>query len=195
MRHRFLNIATFVLAAREGTVRRVPVLILAATLLLTACGERGSEDATPEKATLTAVGEMAPRIRLTTLDRATFDLAELRGRVVVINFFATWCGPCRVEIPHLEQQVWARFRDQEFAMIGIGREHSDAELESFVREFEITYPVAADSDRSAYGLYASQYIPRNVVIGRGGTIVYQSTGYSPDEFKRMLKAIELALTG
>ena len=151
------------------------------------------EHPTPEQATLTVVGEMAPRIRLTTLDRDTFDLAELRGKVVAINFFATWCPPCRAEIPHLEEQVWARFRDQEFAMIGIGREHTNTELEPFVGELEITYPLAGDPGRSAYSLYARQYIPRNVVIGRDGTIVYQSVGYNPEEFKRMLDAIQLAL--
>ena len=177
-------------------MRRLPlVAILAATLLVAACRGRDPATVTPGEATLTKVGQAAPRILLTNLDGTTFDLAGLRGRVVMINFFATWCGPCRAEIPRLEQELWARFRDRGLAMIGIGRQHTNAELEPFVRQSKITYPIAGDPDRVAYGLYATQYIPRNVVIDRGGTIVYQSNGYDAEEFNRMLEAIERALTG
>ncbi len=178
-------------------VPRIPALILIGALLpaIAACREQAPAATPAGESTLTEVGQTAPTIVLTTLDGGAFNLADLRGRVVAINFFATWCGPCRAEIPHLERELWARFKDRGLAMIGIGRQHTIAELEPFVREVGITYPVAGDPDRRAFGLYATQAIPRNVVVGKDGTIVYQSIGYSPDEFKRMLDAVELALAG
>jgi peroxiredoxin len=176
-------------------VSRHLIAILSGALLLTACGGTKDAQITPDEATVARVGQAAPAFRLTALDGSAFDLAGQRGTVVLVNFFATWCGPCIAEMPHLEQEVWARFRDRGFTMIGVGRSHANADLEAFVREKSITYPVAGDPDRSAYDRYATQYIPRNVVIGRDGSIVYHSTGFDPKEFERMLDAIERALAG
>lgn len=154
-------------------------------LLLTAC----RPELTPQEATLTAVGQLAPSFELTTLDGETFDLDAQHGKVVLVNFFATWCPPCRQELPHLENEVWHRFKDAPFSLLVVGRGESPEVLEEFLDKTGYSFPVASDPDRSAYGLYASQYIPRNVLIGPDGIILFQSNGYDENEFNEMVTLI------
>src|SRR5208282_5264619 len=78
-----------------------------------------------EVTTLTRIGQAAPEIRVTTLDGKNFDLKEAKGKVVLINFFATWCGPCMAEMPHLQNQIWSRFKDKNFVVVAIDREEAE----------------------------------------------------------------------
>lgn len=165
--------------------------VVAALSLLVGCPTENAP--TPEDTVLVAVGDSAPPFELATLDGSTFDLEEHRGRVVLVNFFATWCPPCREELPHLEREVWKRFDNERFALIAVGREETDDILQPFVDQHGFTFPVAGDPDRSVYSKYASRYIPRNVVIGPDGTVLFESQGFERDEFDTMIAVIERAL--
>jgi peroxiredoxin len=142
-----------------------------------------------EATTLVSVGEQAPNFTIKTIDGGEFELKDLRGKVVLLNFFATWCGPCLTELPHLELDVWQKFKDQDFMLISIGREHTKRELLKFTDTVTFTFPIAYDPTREIYGQYATKYIPRNVVIDQTGRIVYQSVGYSEEEFGRMVGVV------
>jgi len=143
--------------------------------------------------TLTRVDDEAPAFEYTTLDGETTDLKSLRGKVVLVNFFATWCGPCMAEMPHLEKEVWQKFKDKNFAMVAIGREHENKELTDFPKKRQVTFPVAGDPKRRISSRYAKQHIPRNYVIGADGKIAFQSVGYSEPEFNRMVEVIRKEL--
>ena len=147
-------------------------------------------DSTPEQSTLTKQGQEAPVFTATTLDGRKFDLKGLRGKVVLINFFATWCGPCMEEMPHLEKDVWQKYKDKNFVMISIGREHSQAELAEFLKKHSFTFALAPDPKREIYKQFATQYIPRNYVIDAEGKIAFQSMGYNADEFAKMISLID-----
>jgi peroxiredoxin len=145
------------------------------------------------ESTLTKVGQQVPEFGWLTLDGQKFDTKALRGKVVLINFFATWCGPCMEEMPHLQKDIFQEFKDKNFVMVAIGREHNDAELKEFRKKREFTIPIAADPERKIYGHFATQYIPRNYVIAADGKIAFQSVGYTQEEFKKMLDVIDKEL--
>jgi peroxiredoxin len=147
----------------------------------------GAGRKTPE-ASRVQVGEGAPDFEVTTTDGKKFKLSEQRGKVVLITFFATWCGPCRTEMPHLQQEVFEKIKGGRFTMIALGREHDSAEVARFKEKNHLGFPMAADPKRAVFGLYAERLIPRNVVVGRDGRVLFQSVGYDEKEFKA-LKAL------
>lgn len=149
---------------------------------------------TPEETTLVQVGQPAPPFTVATLGGAPFSLGAQKGKVVLVNWFATWCGPCKAEMPHLKDRVWATFKDHpDFVMISIAREEDAAKVGPFVAERGLPWTFGLDTDRRAYAQYAEAYIPRNHLVGRDGAIIFQSEGFEEADFAAMVTAITVAL--
>lgn len=143
--------------------------------------------------TLTAAGDMAPDVSFTTLDGEQVSLRGKRGNVVLVNFFATWCGPCLMELPELES-LWREFRDKEgFRMWVIGREETVESVKAFQKEHGFTFPMAADPERAVYRHFATERIPRTYLIARDGAIAYQFTGNQPDELEHVRRLLRRQL--
>jgi peroxiredoxin len=139
-----------------------------------------------DNTSLTRIGEMAPVFTCKTIDGKPIDISKLRGKIVMINFFATWCGPCNLELPVLQKNIWNKYKDNpNFALIIIGREHNEQEIRDFVTRKNFAMPFAPDPDREIFKLYATQNIPRNIIIGKDGRIIFQNFGYSAEEFKKI----------
>jgi peroxiredoxin len=142
----------------------------------------------------TKVGQQMPPFSVTTLDGTQLKMADLKGKVVFINFWATWCGPCWEELPRLEKEIWQKHKSStDFVMVAIAREQSEQEIAAFRKEYDLSFPMAADPRRETYRLFAKGGIPRGYVVGTDGQILYQSLGYDPDEFDQMKKVVEKAL--
>ena len=138
---------------------------------------------------ITKVGDHVPSFAVKTLDGKTFSTDELKGKVLVINLWATWCGPCRQEMPRLEKEVWNVFKSQNFAMVAIAREETESKIGAFGESNGFTFPMAADPEREIFKHFADAGIPRTYIIGRDGTIRYQSVGYEPDAFEVFMNTL------
>jgi peroxiredoxin len=143
--------------------------------------------------TYTKVGDRLPQFTVTTLDGERFSSTGVKGKVLVLNLWATWCSPCRIEMPRLEKEIWKNSDPNDFAMIAIARGETNEQITAFRKASGFTFPMAADPDRSIFKLFASAGIPRTFVIARNGTILYQSLGYEEAEFNKLKSVIKTAL--
>jgi peroxiredoxin len=142
----------------------------------------------PPYETYTKVGDKVPAFDVATIDGKRFSTAAYLGKVVVLNLWATWCGPCKEEMPRLQSEVWKGANPNELTVIAIAREETEQQIRTFLKANPYTFPTASDPDRRIFKLFASAGIPRTYVIGRDGRIKYQSLGYVPGDFEQ-LKAI------
>jgi thiol-disulfide isomerase/thioredoxin len=119
---------------------------------------------------------------------------ELRGKTVLITFFATWCGPCLKELPHIQSDIFNKYKkNPDFALLIFGREHSWAEVNKFKADNKFTMPFFPDPERKIYSKFAGQYIPRNFLISPEGTVIYNSIGFDEKEFEKLKEMIESQL--
>jgi len=139
--------------------------------------------------TLTKVGDPAPAFEFTTLDGKKITSESAKGKVVLLNFFATWCGPCRNELPHLAEAYKELKDDDRVIVLSVGREHTKEELTAFKEETKLDLPFAPDPERKMYSKFATKWIPRNYVVAPDGTIAMQEVGFDPEMLKKMLDVI------
>lgn len=136
---------------------------------------------------LVGVGDAVPKFSLKTVDGDEFSLPD-PGGVVLINFFATWCGPCQIELPHI-QQIWAENKSRKrFRVLVIGREETTEAVRAYRDKNGFTLPMAADPDRAVYSLFAKEAIPRTLVVSPDGRIVYSKAGFYEEDLVE-LKAV------
>lgn len=140
--------------------KRVRLLVLCLGLAALSCSEGPGK---PE------IGHPAPDFTLTGLDGRAWRLADLRGKVVFVNLWATWCPPCRHEIPSM-MQLYDRFRDQGLEILAVSEDTDEGALRRFVRAYGVTFPVLRDEDKKVYVLYRATGLPESHLIDRNGVL-------------------------
>lgn len=143
--------------------------------------------------TLINAGDKAPDFTVEMMDGSKIKLSSLRGKVVLINFWATWCPPCRQEMSHLQEGVIDHFAGRDLVVLPISRGEERATVEAFLKRMNYTFPVGLDKSQAIYRQYASNYVPRSVVVGKDGKVVYVAVGYDETIAKEVNAAIEKAL--
>lgn len=137
------------------------------------------------------IGEMAPDFTITLTDGKQVTLSSLRGKVVMLQFTASWCGVCRKEMPFIEKDIWLKHKDNaDFALIGIDRDEPLKVL-AFAKSTGVTYPLGLDPGADIFTKYALRDagITRNVLIDREGKIVKLTRLYNEEEFASLVQQI------
>jgi cytochrome c biogenesis protein CcmG, thiol:disulfide interchange protein DsbE len=160
--------------ARRRIMIAVDALLL--VLVLTLLVKR----ALPQAAAAFNLGsgsEPAPAFNLVSLDGDSVSLDSLRGQVVLVNFWASWCPPCRVEMPGFERVYRAR-RDEGFVIVGIATDrHAEADIRAFVAEHDITYPILLATQEVVRDYGGVRALPESFLLDRDGLIRHRVVGY------------------
>lgn len=145
------------------------VVAIIVALLASGLGRDPSVIASP------LVGRLAPNFTLAQLDGPPVTLSKLRGQVVVINFWASWCAECRTEQAALDQ-AWRRFQDSGVVVVGVNFEDETSAARGYVRTADVTYPVVEDADSSTALAYGLRGVPETFIVNRSGRIVNRIIG-------------------
>lgn len=142
------------------------------------------------------VGDIAPDFEMSLPNGEQIILSSLRGKVVMLQFTASWCGVCRKEMPHIENEIWLKHQNNpNFVLYGVDREEPIEKIEELIKKTGVTYPIGLDPDAGIFTLYAKKEagITRNVIIDKEGRIVMLTRLFDEDEFKEMVKLIDRLL--
>jgi thiol-disulfide isomerase/thioredoxin len=153
--------------------------------------------ATPAPQEGIEVGAMMPAYEAKSLDGAKFDLAAEKGNVVLLNVWATWCGPCRYEIPEL-CKLGAKYSAQRFKVVGVSIDDGDdapAAVKKFIAEKQVTYPIVLDPEAKLANIFQTSVLPTTVLIDRSGKIVWKKYGAIEAGEAELTQAIERAIKG
>jgi len=124
----------------------------------------------------TRVGFLAPAFSLDRLDGGRSSSTEFRGKVVLLNFWATWCGPCRAEMPSLEA-LSHEFPSQDFVVVGLSSDYEGAQIvQPFMESFGLTFPILLDPEMAVNDRFEVRAIPASIVLDRQGVIRYKFFG-------------------
>jgi peroxiredoxin len=136
-------------------------------------------------------GDTAPDFVINEAGGRSYRLSELRGKVVMLQFTASWCSVCRQEMPYIEKEIWKPGRESGLAVIGIDRDEPPEKVLKFRRDIGVTYPLALDPGADIFGLYALKEagVTRNVIIDRSGKIIFLTRLFNREEFDQMKKVI------
>lgn len=152
-----------------------------------------SESADDGRGYIVKVGDMAPDFEMTLSNGEHVQLSSLRGKVVMLQFTASWCGVCRKEMPYIESDIWAKHKDNtDFALYGIDREEPVEKINELIEKTGVTYPIGLDPEADIFKLYAEEKagITRNVIIDRDGRIVMLTRLFEMEEFNEMVQVID-----
>lgn len=166
--------------------------IIIFTLLISVFGSLFAQEKADRKY-LVKVGDTAPDFTMTLPDGSVVKLSDLKGKVVMLQFTASWCGVCRKEMPFIESDIWQKHKSNPaFALYGIDRDEPAETVLAFAKKTGVTYPIGLDPKAGIFELYAEKDagITRNVIIGKDGKIVMLTRLYDPEEFSQMVKVLD-----
>jgi peroxiredoxin len=138
------------------------------------------------------IGQQLPDFSMTLTDGRVVKSSDLLGKVVMLQFTASWCGVCRKEMPHIEQEIWKKHKNNpEFALFGIDMDEPLDKVVKFGKDMEITYPLALDPGAKIFYTFAAEKagVTRNVIVDKTGKIVFMTRLYKEEEFNVMKRVI------
>jgi len=162
-----------------------------AAVLILSLGSLSAQQNVYSNGYLVKTGDIAPDFTINEAGGKSYKLSDLRGKVVMLQFTASWCSVCRKEMPFIESEIWTPGRKQDLVVIGIDRDEPLDKVTGFKKEMKISYPLALDTGADIFGLYAvkTEGVTRNVIIDRNGKIIFVTRLFERPEFDRMKEVI------
>lgn len=140
-------------------------------------------------------GDFIPEFKIPIENGDTILASQLRGKTIVLVFFATWCPPCLKELPDVQKEIWEKYKKQNnFQLFVVGRGHTIVELNNFKLKNSYTFPFVADTDRSIFSVFAKQNIPRMYLIDKQGKIIKMNGGFTPNVFNDFVELLDKELS-
>lgn len=139
------------------------------------------------------IGQPAPEFEIQLVSGEKVTMNSLKGKVLMLQFTASWCGVCRKEMPFIEEEIWQPYKDRnDFALIGVDRDEPQETVLNFAKTIKVTYPLGLDPDADIFGLFALKQagVTRNVIIGKDGKNKYLTRLFNREEFDKMKLKIE-----
>ena len=188
-------------------IKKLLIPAVVAVLSIASCASNGNKGAAQEPqaeaevvadslGNIVKVGDLAPDFTCILANGSQVTLSELRGKVVMLQFTASWCGVCRREMPFIEKDIWLKHKDNpNFVLMGIDRDEPLETVNSFAEATGITYPLALDPGADIFAKYALRDagITRNVLIDKEGKIVMLTRLFKEDEFAELVARIDSML--
>jgi peroxiredoxin len=134
---------------------------------------------------------MAPDFTLKSREGVNIKLSELRGQVVMVNFWASWCGPCREEMPLL-QQLYDRYQSLGFSLLGVNVDEQKAAADKMLSDVPVNFPILYDEHSKVSKAYQVKAMPSTFMVDRDGRIRYLHKGYKPgyeDEYQQQIREL------
>ena len=137
------------------------------------------------------VGDMAPDITIEYLDGSKTALSELRGKIVLLQFTASWCSVCRKEMPHLEKEIWQAYKNKGLVFAGVDLKEPKETVSKFAKTMKISYPLTLDTSGSKFYSFAAEGagVTRNILIDKTGRIAYLTRLYDKAEFNGLKEKV------
>ena len=174
-------------------MKKMFLMAVACIMMLSASAQNPTAD---KNGYIVKVGQQAPDFTAKLTDGKEVTLSQLRGKLVMLQFTASWCGVCRKEMPYIEKEIWQKHKDNEnFVLIGIDRDEPLQKVIQFGLSTGITYPLALDPGAQIFSKYAlpDAGITRNVLIDPKGKIVMMTRLFNETEFNTLVETINKVL--
>lgn len=182
--------------SKISTIARITFLFILLATMSSYTLQSFQQEVPEEYGYIVKLGQKAPNFDLVMPNGERTSIEQLRGKVIMLQFTASWCPVCRKEMPHIENEIWQKHKnDTNFALFGIDLKEDAKKVEEFQKDMKTSYPLALDEDGTIFYTYAAQDagVTRNVIIDKTGTIVFMTRLFKEEEFNEMKKVIDKLL--
>jgi len=159
------------------------LLLLFFSAFLFSCGVKTKIK--QELTTKASVGEAAPNFSFTDQNGVSRKLSDLKGKVVFINFFDTYCGICMTEMPRIQKDIFEHYENNPNFVVLTVAQNKQEDIDKYRERRKLTFPIVQDEQGSIYNLYAVDMIPRNFLVNKEGELIYSSVGFQEKEFEKL----------
>ena len=163
---------------------------------LESCSAKKIAQRTPDdRGFLIRIGDKAPNFSMEFTDGTKAQLKDFKGKPVMLQFTASWCSVCIKEMPHIEDEIWQKWKDDGLIVIGVDRDEPLEKAQMLIDKTKVTYPISLDPGAEIYKKFAAEKsgVTRNVIIDKNGEVVFLTRLFKIDEFEEMKLKIETLL--